>query len=179
MKMKGYTSLLSSWSGLSGALFIALITTIALFASSCRTLRHSLSESAKESALDSLSTQIRLIQTIPIPAQAATLEIPTRNLLELPPKAVFTAKAGRASVSASITGDTIYIHALCDSLQQLCQYYESEIVRIRSDTEARTVVETMTETSTDIFSPIKLLLAGFVVGIVSTIIFLLIIKLKK
>jgi hypothetical protein len=177
--MKGYIKQLYAWSVRFGARFIVLTIAIALCASSCRAHRSSLSASERESAKDSLSTQIRLIQTIPIPAQAAALSIPARSLAELPPGAVFTAREGRASIEASFSGDTIYIHALCDSLQQLCQYYESEIVRIRSDIEARTVLKTKIETSTDIFSPIKLLLAGFGAGIVSTIVFLLIIKIKK
>jgi hypothetical protein len=38
-------------------------------------------------------------------------------------------KNGRVSIKARLSVDTIYIHALCDSLQQLCEYYEATINR--------------------------------------------------
>jgi hypothetical protein len=123
---------------------------------------------------------MRIVKAIPVPAQTASLSIPVKSLYELPPGAVFTAKEGRASVSAGIYGDTIRIYALCDSLQTLVEYYEAEIIRIRGDTETKSFAETETVTSTDILSPIKLLLAGFAAGVLFTGIFstIIIIRIK-
>jgi hypothetical protein len=66
--------------------------------------------------------------------------------------------------------DTIRITAACDSLQALCEYYEREITRIRSDTSVFKT-ELKKEVSTDVQSPLKLLLAGFIAGMIVTLLY--------
>jgi hypothetical protein len=104
------------------------------------------------------------------------LEIPVPGLLDLPADASFTGRNGRANVSVSLRGDTISITSSCDSLQTLCEYYERELARIRSDTLSEKK-ETKKEVSTGIYSPFKLLLIGFIAGVIVTII--ISIKFKK
>ena len=51
--------------------------------------------------------------------------------------AVFTSKTGRASVSLTRQNDTITVTAICDSLQRLIEYYESEIINKNSIIEQK------------------------------------------
>jgi hypothetical protein len=104
------------------------------------------------------------------------LTVPVQNLLDLPAGASFSEKSGRANVSVKKDGDSIRIVASCDSLQALCEYYERELTLIRSDT-LNEQKEVKKEVSTGIQSPLKLVLIGFIAGIVITI--SIFIKLKK
>jgi hypothetical protein len=104
------------------------------------------------------------------------LTVPIRNLLDLPPAASFSNKNGRANVAVQLDNDTIRIYASCDSLQALCEYYERELTRIRSDTSTEQKV-IKDERSIGIQSPFKLILTGFFAGIILTII--VVIKVKK
>jgi hypothetical protein len=116
------------------------------------------------------------MKTIPIPEAKVNLIIPIQNLLDLPAGASFSDKSGRANVSVQKDNDTIRITASCDSLQALCEYYERELMRIRSDTSSKQK-EVKKEVSTGVQSPFKLVLIGFIAGIIVTII--VIIKIKK
>lgn len=43
--------------------------------------------------------------------------------MRLPPRASYSGKSGQANVSVSRDGDVIAVHASCDSLQILVEYY--------------------------------------------------------
>lgn len=59
-----------------------------------------------------------------VPAQTATLRIAADSLLELPPRAVYRARTGRAEAVVEREGADIIVYANCDSLQQRVDYYE-------------------------------------------------------
>jgi hypothetical protein len=106
----------------------------------------------------------------------ANLALTLPDLVSLPSGAVFSEKSGRAGVSVQRDNDTIRITATCDSLQTLMEYYEREITRISSNA-LNEQKEERSETSSNVFSPFKIITIGFIAGIIITII--LLIKLKK
>lgn len=72
------------------------------------------------------------------------------TLLSLPEGASFTAASGRAHLKASLKRDaegrptTIVIEGGCDSLQQLCIYYQAEAERLATvNTQLQTTVDTL------------------------------------
>jgi hypothetical protein len=101
--------------------------------------------------------------------------IPVENLHNLPPGAAYTDKSGQANVKVTTTGDTLYVTASCDSLQVQCERYEKELTRIRSDTD-RQVTEIKKNTFQTAF---KWCSIGFIAGIVSTLIVIIIFKRKN
>lgn len=61
-----------------------------------------------------------------VEAEMATIAVPVASLRDLPNGASYTSRQGRATATAHITGDTIYLRADCDSLEiQLKYYYEA------------------------------------------------------
>jgi hypothetical protein len=178
MKMKNYTKLSTSLNALFLALLYAVIGMIALYAPSCRTAKASAVQEARQSRTDSLVLETRQVKALPVAEEKARLAIPAKSLLDLPAGASFTERNGRASLSVSrnASGDSIRITAACDSLQALVEYYERLAYRIRGDTMSA-AIETKKESATGLQSPLKLLLAGFLAGIITTVI--ITIKIKK
>ena len=93
--------------------------------------------------------------TQPIRADTTRLELRLDStLLALPKGASFTAESGRAHLKASLKRNaegrptTIVIEGGCDSLQQLCMYYQAEAERLSTtNAQLQTSVETL---STDL-----------------------------
>lgn len=91
----------------------------------------------------------------PIKADSTRLELRLDStLLSLPEGASFTAASGRAHLKASLKRNAegkptaIVIEGGCDSLQQLCMYYQSEVKRLNAvNTELLSTAETL---STDL-----------------------------
>lgn len=98
-----------------------------------------------------------------IPVEKAPLIIPIANLHNLPTGARFMAKEGRATAEVEVKGDTLYVTATCDSLQQLVLQYEKELTYLRDKTED------VKEQSKSAF-PFKWFLIGVLTGFILTII---------
>jgi hypothetical protein len=174
-----WTSCIRNWGGFAALcqkFTAAGIILIALFSTSCRTAKQSLTETKSESQIDSLVSEVRLLKTIPVPEAKVDLTVPIQSILDLPTGASFVEKNGRANVSVRQDNDTIYITASCDSLQALVEYYERELTRIRADTSV-SKTESKKEVLTGIQSPFNLFSIGFIAGVVITII--ISIKIKK
>lgn len=104
------------------------------------------------------------------------MEIPTENLLKLPNQAEYRAKNGQASVSARIRDDTVYVEATCDSLQILCEYYESKYNLYKKGyDELRSIQVDTNEKRSNL---IKTVFISFFVGVVIGILLTIIVKLK-
>ena len=85
---------------------------------------------------DSLNSEVRLIRTETVPKSEVRLAIPADSLMRLPPRATYSRKSGRASVSVGREGDTVTVYASCDSLQALVVYYERRADHYRKAFEA-------------------------------------------
>lgn len=107
-----------------------------------------------------------------VPESRTTIALTTDDLRKLPPGAKFTNKNGQASAQVTAKGDTIYITAICDSLQTLLYEYERQLDSLRVASK-EVVTETKIETGF-IFD-----LRSFAIGVVSVLILLLINSLIK
>ena len=104
------------------------------------------------------------------------MEIPTENLLNLPDKAEYRVKNGQASATVRIRNDTVYIDATCDSLQIMCDYYESKYNLYKNGyNELRSIQVDMSEKRSN---PIKTVFISFFVGVVIGVLLTIIVKLK-
>lgn len=104
------------------------------------------------------------------------MEIPTENLLKLPDKAEYRAKNGQASATVKIRNDTVYIDATCDSLQIMCDYYESKYNLYKNGYDELRSMQI--DTSEKRSNPIKTVFISFFVGVVIGILLTIIVKLK-
>lgn len=112
-----------------------------------------------------------------IPKSELTLKIPTADLHSLPPTASFHEKSGQANVDVKTEGDTLIVYASCDSLQRMCEFYESELTRIRDETKKN--VETVQTEIKRRFNPVKIGLIAFIAGIASGIVLTIVIKKRN
>ena len=136
---------------------VALIAAIALLVTSCRSVKvatHQTSQSQSTLRLDTTThreQQTLKLWTQPIRADTTRLELRLDStLLALPEGASFTAESGRAHLKASLKRNaegqptSIIIEGGCDSLQQLCMYYQAEAERLStSNAQLQTSVETL------------------------------------
>jgi len=95
------------------------------------------------------------------------------NLHSLPDGAIYSNSSGQATTSVYVKGDSIYITATCDSLQQLVWSYERELAHIRDETTS------LAKESTPSESPFKWFVYGLLAGVIISIIVVIIIKLKR
>lgn len=104
------------------------------------------------------------------------LEIPMENLLRLPNKAEYRVKNGQANATVKIRNDTVFVDAACDSLQILCDYYESKYSQYKNNyNELRNMQAEMSEKRSN---PIKTVFISFFVGVVIGVLLTIIVKLK-
>ena len=89
---------------------------------------------------------------------------------------MFYSRSGQASVEVEYVNDTIFITAVCDSLQGRLEYYESKLAQYESENEIyRDYVEEIEKKRPDF---IKLILLVFFSGIFIGIILKIRIKQK-
>ena len=120
----------------------------ALFLSGCATSRKAsvaTEESVRQVSADTLRSEVRQTWTETVPQEEAKLEIPLTELTNLPEKAEYRAKNGRASATVQNKGGTIVVYATCDALEQ--QKNEAKTDKERSS------------------NPWKTLLIAFIVGV--------------
>ena len=105
---------------------IASILVIVLCFSGCASTRKTVKETsrteANRMAVGSLAKEVLLVRTEAVPKSEVRL-ISADSLMRLPPRASYSGKSGQANVSVSRDGDVIAVHASCDSLQILVEYY--------------------------------------------------------
>lgn len=107
------------------------------------------------------------------------MEIPMQNLLKLPDKAEYRAKSRQAGASVRVENDTVFVSATCDSLQIMCDYYESLYINYKQgydDLQSQYKNEVKKSPNT-IRTAFVSFFAGLVIGILLTIIVKL--KFKK
>lgn len=100
------------------------------------------------------------------------MEIPIDSLRKLPDNAEYRAKSGRANAVVKFKRDTVIVYAICDSLQRQCEYYEKVAATYK---EAYNNLQNLVrEEKEQRVNPVRIalvsLLAGIVVGVLSTII---------
>lgn len=98
---------------------VASIMMIALFLSGCATSRKAsvaTEESVKQVSADTLQSEVRQTWTETVPQEEAKLEIPLAELTNLPEKAEYRAKNGRASATVQNKGAP----SLCMPLATVC-----------------------------------------------------------
>ena len=144
--------------------------TIALFLSGCATSRKAsvvTEESVRQVSADTLRSEVRQTWTETVPQEEAKLEIPLAELTNLPEKAEYHAKNGRASATVQNKGGTIVVYATCDSLQRQCEYYERQMASYKNALEQQNEAKTEKER---ISNPWKTLLIAFIVGVATGIV---------
>lgn len=104
------------------------------------------------------------------------MEIPMENLLKLPDKAEYRAKEGQATASVRVENDTVFVSATCDSLQIMCDYYESLYINYKQGYD-----DLQSQYKSEIKKPsntIKTGFVSFVAGLVVGVLLTIIVKLK-
>lgn len=101
------------------------------------------------------------------------MKIPLDSLRKLPEGAEYRAKSGRASAMVKTRGDTLLVHAECDSLQRWCEYYEREagFYREAYNEAQRLLEETQEKRSHPFKAGIIAFFAGVATGIILTLLF--------
>ena len=164
MKTENYTGLYRGSKGLYSVLIHASILMIALCATSCRSYRETMQSVSKR---DSVRVkEIRSVTYVPIPRSQAILKLSRSNLDSLPRGAAYTARSGQASVKARLEGDTVFIDAVCDSLQLRCYAYEKEITRMSGEIRQRQQIEK--KERIPFRTACLCCLAGFSIGIITS-----------
>lgn len=115
--------------------------------------------------------ETRIITVEHVPSDSVSLLLDTGSLLELPDGASYHARSGRANldVKRGKTPGTIVVHASCDSLQRLVEYYERQAAGYKAaldERATRTEVERKPPCGWRAF--ILTLIAGLFSGIVIT-----------
>ena len=98
---------------------VASIMMIALFLSGCATSRKAsvaTEESVKQVSADTLQSEVRQTWTETVPQEEAKLEIPLVELTNLPEKAEYRAKNGRASATVQNKGGIIVVYASASTM---------------------------------------------------------------
>ena len=155
-------------------LTVASIMMTVLFLSGCGTCRKA-SEAREENVrhvlADSLRSELRQTWTEPVPQEEAKLEISLAELTNLPEKAEYRAKTGRASATVKKKGGTIVVYATCDSLQRQCEYLERQLSLSKSalDGHWNAVRTEEKRRSNGWMMPLFAFIVGVATGIVSTI----------
>lgn len=139
---------------------------IVLFLSGCATSRKAsmaTEESVRQVSADTLRSEVRQTWTETVPLEEARLEIPLAELVDLPEKAEYRVRNGRASLAVQNKGGTIVVYAACDSLQRRCEYYERQMASYKNALEQqKNEAKTEKERSSN---PWKMLLIAFIVGV--------------
>lgn len=104
----------------------------------------------------------------PVPISEVKLTIPMDSLRNLPPRAGYTAKSGRANVGVHTRGDTLIVYATCDSLRRMCEYYESiSGIYKKGYEELQSSIRTEKEQRSN---PVKIAITAFIAGLATGIV---------
>ena len=113
----------------------------------------------------------------PIPKSEVFLKIPVDSLRKLPESASFHAKSGRANVDVKTDGRQIIVHASCDSLQRMCEYYESMAgIYKRGYEELQASIQTEKERRSN---PVRMAVTAFIAGLAAGIVIIFLKQKRK
>lgn len=121
MRTGSYTGPSPGWTARWPALLLAAIGSIALCASSCRSLEGSAtSRQTQQSLTESRSAHTLLAATREaVPPSRVAMRLTQNQLTSLPQGAAYTARSGQARAEVRRTHtDTLEVTATCDSLQR-------------------------------------------------------------
>ena len=152
-------------------------TAEAAFPQGAKTVKETSRTEANRMAVDSLAKEVLLVRTEAVPKSEVRLAISADSLMRLPPRASYSGKSGQANVSVSRDGDVIAVHASCDSLQILVEYYAG-----RSETyrEAWEEMADLYEAEVKRRSnPVQIFFYGFGTGIVICVLAVILIQKQK
>ena len=149
---------------------LAGIMTIALCSAGCASSRKTRLETARAETVrilaDSTVSEVRQVWREAVPQSEVWLALPADSLMRLPPQAGYSGRNGQASVTVRRDRDVILVHASCDSLQVLAEYYErTSSLWQECCEELAALHETETRQRSD---PMRTFFAGFGVGIAIT-----------
>lgn len=151
---------------------VALLITVALLVSSCRSTRQNITTSR----LDSLVWDRRASVTPEIiPPSRATLAIPVDSLRRLPAGAAYTEKSGQATVCLTFQDGNVIASARCDSLERLVFELSEQLYGKTEQAGQRE--EQKTAPVATFGQRFKWCLSGVLTGIILTIIIQIIYKL--
>ena len=160
---------------------IASILTLVLFLTGCVSTRKTVKETSRMEAnrmtVDSLFKEVLLVRTEAVPKSEVRLSIPADSLMKLPPEASYSGKSGQVNVSVSRDGDVIAVHASCDSLQILVEYYAG-----RSETYKNAYEEMADLYESEVkqrSNPVQIFLYGFGAGILICVLAVILIQKQK
>lgn len=103
-----------------------------LLLSSCGTKKVTQQSHRMEDTLTHHHRRTERIEYLPVPPSRAELSLPLARVAQLPEGSEYAARStGQARVQAKRKGDTLYITATCDSLQQLVLTYREEVDSLR------------------------------------------------
>lgn len=177
--LQGVRSIASQ--GLSKRYKYALIVGLALCAVSCRSTKTTESEKLRIETIVKHDTLTQFVKTqtyLPIKADTAYLEVNVDALRQLPSKAVYTAKRGRATVRVERTeGGQVVVYATCDSLEREVLRYE-QLTRYWQDQYQRKAQEQLKKSSQTVKHS-KFRLWALLIGALAAVCFVVINRLKK
>lgn len=160
---------------------IASILTLVLFLAGCASTRETVKEISRTEAgrmtVDSLAKEVLLVRTEAVPKSEVRLAIPTDSLMKLPPEASYSGKSGQANVSVSRDGDVIAVHASCDSLQILVEYYAGRFETYKNAYEEMAdLYEAEVKRRSN---PVQIFFYGFGAGILICVLAVILIQKQK
>lgn len=172
------------WPGfarLSVMLAIASILTLVLFLAGCASTRETVKEISRTEAgrmtVDSLAKEVLLVRTEAVPKSEVRLAIPADSLMKLPSEASYSGKSGQANVSVSRDGDVIAVHASCDSLQILVEYYAGRFETYKNAYEEMAdLYEAEVKRRSN---PVQIFFYGFGAGILICVLAVILIQKQK
>lgn len=160
---------------------IASILMLVLFLGGCASTRKTVKETFRTEVgrmtMDSLAKEVLLVRTEAVPKSEVRLAIPADSLMRLPPEASYSGKSGQTNVSVSRDGDVITVHASCDSLQILVEYYAG-----RSETYRNAYEEMADLYEAEIkrrSNPVQIFFYGFGTGILICVLAVILIQKQK
>lgn len=160
---------------------IASILMLVLCFSGCVSTRKTVKETsrteANRMAVDSMAKEVLLVRTEAVPKSEVRLAIPADSLMRLPLEASYSGKSGQANVSVSRDGDVIAVHASCDSLRIMVEYYagRSETYRKAWEEMADLYEAEVKQRS----NPVQIFLYGFGAGILICVLAVILIQKQK
>ncbi|MDR1984984.1 MAG: hypothetical protein LBQ28_09205 [Prevotellaceae bacterium] len=120
--------------------------------------------------IDTFTKVTKETKTSTVPEAHTSISVAIDAVKQLPEGASFVSKESRATVIIKYSRDTITVDAICDSLQRLVSFYESEINSYKSnesDNNTQYIHDSKTEITqknTSIFSILRWFLLGVGAG---------------
>ena len=162
MTLKIYTGNSGLFAVPSKGVIFVVITLFVLLMQSCGAKK--VLKEYKQVLTDSVieKTEITREPVIVPPAQV-DLRLAIKDVMKLPPGAVFQKKDKQAAVKIEYRDSIVYITSTCDSLELLVESKNREIARLRSTASEKQIIE-----KTPVFQRLKNDLFFIVVGIILT-----------